>query len=363
MRWGSSRAEFKFTGKETDIEVGLTYFGARYYQANLGTWVSADPLTIHGLGGDANPYAYVGGRVMTHVDPFGLDWTCPSCGRRSPDDEVHIHGRGTNKQHMFDLAHSTEHGGWWHKNTLPNAQRSTPPQARPSPFDVQLSRIANNLISAFSNAGTDLVVDALGSGVVGQAVSGTGILDPYKTPPSERDATYYAATGALIFLGGELTGPGIPGGASRAEATATEVAAAEGGGTGTAGSGRLVMGAGRNSRFSATARPGDVTLDRNPAVDPDILADYTKPLGAVPGAPYSEVLFERVPSFSLTPQAATNAYNVLGPGGRVEVLTGTGGSAAGTTQSVVQTLQGAGFCGVTGGLCGYPGIIRIIGVK
>ena len=30
-RWLASREEYKFTGKEEDIEVGLTYFGARYY--------------------------------------------------------------------------------------------------------------------------------------------------------------------------------------------------------------------------------------------------------------------------------------------------------------------------------------------
>lgn len=81
-RWAASREEFKFTGKEEDIEVGLTYFGARYYQAQLGRWASADPLTIHGLGGDINPYAYVLGRVASHVDPFGLDDV----------EEVVIHG-------------------------------------------------------------------------------------------------------------------------------------------------------------------------------------------------------------------------------------------------------------------------------
>ncbi len=72
-RWASAREWFKFTGKEEDIEVGVTYFGARYYNARLGRWMSADPLAIHGLGGDPNPYAYVRGRVMTHVDPFGLE--------------------------------------------------------------------------------------------------------------------------------------------------------------------------------------------------------------------------------------------------------------------------------------------------
>jgi RHS repeat-associated protein len=72
-RWDNAREPYKFTGKEEDIEVGATYFGARYYNAHLGRFLSADPLTIHGLAGDLNPYAYVRGRVMSHVDPFGLE--------------------------------------------------------------------------------------------------------------------------------------------------------------------------------------------------------------------------------------------------------------------------------------------------
>ena len=74
-RWASAREPYKFTGKEEDIEVGAMYFGARYYQARLGRFMSADPLAIHALGGDLNPYAYVRGRVMSHVDHFGLSDT------------------------------------------------------------------------------------------------------------------------------------------------------------------------------------------------------------------------------------------------------------------------------------------------
>ena len=72
-RWYDHREDWKFTGKEEDMEVGLTYFGARYYASHLGRWASPDPLTVHALGSDLNPYAYVRGRVMTHIDPFGLD--------------------------------------------------------------------------------------------------------------------------------------------------------------------------------------------------------------------------------------------------------------------------------------------------
>jgi hypothetical protein len=40
------REDYRFTGKEEDVEVGLTYFGKRYYAPLLGRWVSADPLGI-----------------------------------------------------------------------------------------------------------------------------------------------------------------------------------------------------------------------------------------------------------------------------------------------------------------------------
>lgn len=76
-RWNHAREDYKFTAKEEDIEVGLVYFGARYYVPRMGRWASADPLTIHGLGSDLNPYAYVGGHVLTHVDPLGLQCAAP----------------------------------------------------------------------------------------------------------------------------------------------------------------------------------------------------------------------------------------------------------------------------------------------
>jgi RHS repeat-associated protein len=48
--WVEDRADkegyttpYKFTGKELDKETGLYYFGARYYDARVGRWVSADP--------------------------------------------------------------------------------------------------------------------------------------------------------------------------------------------------------------------------------------------------------------------------------------------------------------------------------
>jgi RHS repeat-associated protein len=72
-RWKSFREDYRFTGKEDDVEVGLQYFGRRYYAPALARWLSADPLTIHQLGADGNAYAYVRGRALSVVDPHGLE--------------------------------------------------------------------------------------------------------------------------------------------------------------------------------------------------------------------------------------------------------------------------------------------------
>ena len=94
---------YKFTGKELDKETGLYFFGARYYDARIGRWVSTDPAlekyipkpndyeTTHdyywyqgniaisslpGMGGVYNyvnldPYHYGGLNPIRYVDPDG----------------------------------------------------------------------------------------------------------------------------------------------------------------------------------------------------------------------------------------------------------------------------------------------------
>jgi RHS repeat-associated protein len=74
-RWDGYREPYRFSGKEDDIEVGLTYLGARYYAAALGRFISPDPLALHSPGkGDINVYAYVHGRTYVAIDPDGRDF-------------------------------------------------------------------------------------------------------------------------------------------------------------------------------------------------------------------------------------------------------------------------------------------------
>ncbi len=58
--------DYSFTGKELDSS-GLYYFGARYYDSNLGRFSSRDPVP------NELPYAYVGNNPMNFIDPDGMD--------------------------------------------------------------------------------------------------------------------------------------------------------------------------------------------------------------------------------------------------------------------------------------------------
>ena len=72
-RWEAFREDYRFTGKEEDVEVGLQYFGKRFLAPRLGRWTSADPLLVHSATMVGNAYAYVRGQVLRAVDVLGLD--------------------------------------------------------------------------------------------------------------------------------------------------------------------------------------------------------------------------------------------------------------------------------------------------
>jgi RHS repeat-associated protein len=87
-RWNNSREDFRFSGKEDDFSVGLTFFGARYYHAALGRWASPDPLVIHSVVGSLNPYQYARCNPNNVIDMIGLSDECKGkenvCGDGPP---------------------------------------------------------------------------------------------------------------------------------------------------------------------------------------------------------------------------------------------------------------------------------------
>ncbi|MBI2420250.1 MAG: RHS repeat-associated core domain-containing protein [Ignavibacteriales bacterium] len=67
----SPNERYYFTGKERDTETNLDYFGARYYDSELGRWLNVDPLA------DKYPewsgYNYCMNNPVNVIDPDGRD--------------------------------------------------------------------------------------------------------------------------------------------------------------------------------------------------------------------------------------------------------------------------------------------------
>ncbi|MBK7891914.1 MAG: RHS repeat-associated core domain-containing protein [Bdellovibrionales bacterium] len=61
---------FGFAGGLYDTDTKLTLFGARSYDAEVGRWVSKDPILF--AGGDTNLYGYVLNDHVNYIDPDGL---------------------------------------------------------------------------------------------------------------------------------------------------------------------------------------------------------------------------------------------------------------------------------------------------
>ena len=60
---------YQFTGRELDNFTGLHYYRARWYDANLGRFISEDPIGF--AGGDVNLFGYVGNNPIKYKDPKG----------------------------------------------------------------------------------------------------------------------------------------------------------------------------------------------------------------------------------------------------------------------------------------------------
>jgi RHS repeat-associated protein len=77
-----------FTGHVTDQATGLSYMQQRYYDPGIGRFLSVDPVTASGNGGNFNRYLYAAGNPYRFTDPDGRRWKnpefCNPCGSSGP---------------------------------------------------------------------------------------------------------------------------------------------------------------------------------------------------------------------------------------------------------------------------------------
>jgi RHS repeat-associated protein len=76
---------YKFTGKQRDIETGYDYFGARYYDNDLGIWRSVDPMSDSHPG--ESPYVYCSNNPLIIVDDDGREGHWESLDPAHPDQK------------------------------------------------------------------------------------------------------------------------------------------------------------------------------------------------------------------------------------------------------------------------------------
>jgi RHS repeat-associated protein len=72
---GNYSTDKRFTGKIWDESSALYYYGARYYDPELGHFITADPTIQHPFDPqDLNRYSYCRNNPINYIDPTGLSW-------------------------------------------------------------------------------------------------------------------------------------------------------------------------------------------------------------------------------------------------------------------------------------------------
>ena len=104
---------YQYTGEAWDAEVGLLYLRARYYQPEMGRFVTKDPWA-----GDVwrpstlNRYVYVRDDPVSKADPSGLDGGGP--GGICPECREVVFGYVRLEDRLWDTPGPSIMGGhWW----------------------------------------------------------------------------------------------------------------------------------------------------------------------------------------------------------------------------------------------------------
>jgi RHS repeat-associated protein len=138
---------YGYTGRERDSESGLEYYRARYYDPQVGRFISVDPA---GFGaGDTNLYRYVGNSSTMATDPTGM-WSL---------QEAWNSGVSSVQQGWNNLTHGAQQN---FNNTVQTAQDFAYDQL------VTVDRVVAGLAGFATGGYTDWIREGYGDKIAGQ---------------------------------------------------------------------------------------------------------------------------------------------------------------------------------------------------
>jgi RHS repeat-associated protein len=108
----SFATRYQFTGREFDESTGLYYYRARWYDPQIGRFISEDPIKFKG---GINWFAYVKNNPVKFIDPLGL------CPKDTPCD-------GENSPKLWNKPQFGE-GPYTNQNPFTSIESGTPPSA------------------------------------------------------------------------------------------------------------------------------------------------------------------------------------------------------------------------------------------
>jgi RHS repeat-associated protein len=106
---GTITNPYRYTGREVDSETGLDYNRARYYDPQIGRFLSEDPLRFNG--DSPNFYAYARNNPIRFMDPSGL---------KSGFEDLQFTRRSCAKQRCIDKFLRTYYGNFVADTLVPN---------------------------------------------------------------------------------------------------------------------------------------------------------------------------------------------------------------------------------------------------
>lgn len=146
MSYSTDTNPFRYCGEYYDAETGLIYLRARYYDTDIGRFISEDPIR-DGL----NWYVYCGNNPVNRIDPNGEDWKDIIYGMVQTIDENSFGGTAK-----------------WLSNKLIGDNYSMD-----SEYDYYLGRVIGDAISVLIGSGTTVagITEIIGSIAAGGTIT------------------------------------------------------------------------------------------------------------------------------------------------------------------------------------------------